>query len=186
LDAADRRRLVDAVDTARSIVEAAPPATAFTLRGLRAGDLGWVVGRHGSLYAGEHGWDASFEALVARIVAEYVEQHRAGRERAWIAEVEGEPAGCVFCVERDEEAAQLRLLLVEPQMRNLGIGGALVAACVEFARSAGYRRLVLWTNDVLTSARRLYEAAGFRLLDAEPHESFGAQLVGQHWMRELD
>jgi GNAT superfamily N-acetyltransferase len=145
-----------------------------------------VVARHGHLYAEEHGWDASFEALVARIVAEYVEQHRAGRERAWIAEVEGEPAGCVFCVERDEEAAQLRLLLVEPQRRNLGIGGALVAACVEFARSAGYRRLVLWTNDVLTSARRLYEAAGFRLLDAEPHESFGAQLVGQHWMRELD
>jgi DNA-binding MarR family transcriptional regulator/N-acetylglutamate synthase-like GNAT family acetyltransferase len=185
IETGDRRRLVDAIELARAIVEAAPPSAAFALRGLRAGDLGWVVARHGALYAQEHGWDASFEALVARIVADYVERQSPGRERAWIAELDGEPAGCVFCVERDADTAQLRLLLVEPRARGHGIGGALVAACVDFARAAGYRQLVLWTNDVLTSARRLYEAAGFRLIEAEPHESFGRRLVGQHWLREL-
>ena len=128
-----------------------------------------------------YGWDGDFEALVARIVADYHAGFRPGRESAWIAEVDGARAGCIFCCQRDASTAQLRILLVEPWARGLGIGSRLVEACTSFAAEAGYDTIVLWTNDVLVSARRIYEAAGFRLVDEERHHSFGHDLVGQHW-----
>jgi GNAT superfamily N-acetyltransferase len=150
------------------------------------GDLGWVVMTHGQLYAAEFGWDISFEALVARIVADYANEHDQTREAAWIAEVGGVRAGCVFCVAADDPGtAKLRLLLVDPLARGHGLGSALVQTCVDFARRAGYRRLQLWTNDVLVSARRIYETTGFQLLDQEKHQSFGHDLVGQNWALDL-
>lgn len=151
----------------------------------RPGDLGWVVQAHGEMYAREFGWNAEFEALVARIVGDYAGGHSMDRESAWIAEVNGERAGCVFCVIEDAETARLRLLLVDPRARGHGLGKLLVDTCVTFARSAGYRRMTLWTNDVLSSARAVYEAVGFVLVDEEPHHSFGADLVGQTWSLEL-
>jgi DNA-binding MarR family transcriptional regulator/predicted GNAT family acetyltransferase len=157
----------------------------YLLRPLRIGDPGWVIARHGVRYAEEYGWDATMEALTARIVADYVEGHDPRRESAWIAEVAGEPVGCVFCVRRDDETAQLRLLLVEPPARGLGIGGRLVDECVTFARRAGYRRMVLWTQSILTSAHKIYAARGFALGAEEPHHSFGVDLVGQWWHLNL-
>jgi GNAT superfamily N-acetyltransferase len=155
------------------------------LRAPGPGDFGWVVARHGAIYADEFGWDATFEALVARIVADYVDQHEATQEAAWIATIDGDNAGCVFCVRKDNATAQLRLLLVEPDARGRGVGSLLVTACIDFARRAGYQRITLWTNDVLVAARRIYEAAGFRLIDEAPHSSFGVDLVGQNWQLEL-
>jgi GNAT superfamily N-acetyltransferase len=150
------------------------------------GDLGWVVMAHGQLYADEFGWDTSFEALVARIVADYAAEHDSAREAAWIAEVDGVRAGCVLCVGGDEAGtAKLRLLLVHPDARGHGLGSRLVQTCIDFARQAGYRRLVLWTNDVLVSARRIYQAVGFQLLDEDEHHSFGHHLVGQNWALDL-
>ena len=157
-----------------------------TIRRLgKPGDLGWVVMAHGEFYAAEYGWDASFEALVARIVADYADGTDPAREAAWIAEVDGERAGCVFCVAADEVTAKLRLLLVGPAARGHGLGSALVAECLRFATGAGYERVTLWTNDVLTAARRIYRAAGFELTGEEPHHSFGADLVAQTWSRRL-
>jgi DNA-binding MarR family transcriptional regulator/GNAT superfamily N-acetyltransferase len=181
----EQRRLLAAMATIRGVLGGTSPAAGYVLRALRPGDLGWVVHRHGVLYAEEFGWDETFEALVARIVADYGEQHDALAEHAWIAEVDGESAGCVFCVRRDADTAQLRLLLVEPRARGLGIGARLVEECLRFARRAGYRHIMLWTNDVLAAARRIYERAGFTLVDEEPHHSFGHDLVGQHWARTL-
>ena len=149
------------------------------------GDLGWVVMEHGQVYADEFRWDTTFEALVARIVADFADGHDPRREAAWIAEVDGERAGCVFCVAADATTAQLRILLVHPRARGLGIGDRLVAGCVDFAAAAGYRRIVLWTNDVLVSARRIYQAHGFELVDEDPHHSFGQDLTGQNWARKL-
>jgi GNAT superfamily N-acetyltransferase len=150
------------------------------------GDLGWVVLAHGEQYATEFGWDASFEALVARIVADFGESHDATRERAWIAELDGRRVGCVFCVAGDEPGtAKLRILLVHPDARGHGAGTRLVDACVAFAREAGYARVRLWTNDVLVAARRIYEAEGFVLEAEEPHHSFGHDLVGQYWALDL-
>jgi GNAT superfamily N-acetyltransferase len=148
------------------------------------GDLGWVVMAHGEIYAREFGWDTDFEALVARIVADYAASHDAKRQAAWIAEVDGARAGCVFCVAGDDDTAKLRILLVDPAARGQHIGRRLVDECVAFARSAGYRRMVLWTNDPLVSAARIYLAAGFRLTAEEPHHSFGVDLTGQSY--ELD
>jgi GNAT superfamily N-acetyltransferase len=145
------------------------------------GDLGWVVMAHGEQYAAEFGWDTSFEALVARIVADYAADHVPDREGAWIAEHAGRRVGCVFCVRKDDETAQLRILLVTPDGRGLGLGRRLVDHTVAFARTAGYRRLVLWTNDPLAAARRIYLERGFRLADEERHRSFGADLVGQNY-----
>jgi GNAT superfamily N-acetyltransferase len=156
-----------------------------TIRPLgEVGDLGWVVMAHGELYLKEFGWDTSFEALVAKIVADYAANHDAAREAAWIAEVDGRRAGCVFCVAADETTAQLRILLVDPQARGHGLGGRLVDECLTFARRAGYRRMRLWTNHPLTAARRIYLARGFRLVDEERHHSFGVDLTGQTY--ELD
>jgi len=153
---------------------------AATLRPLdRPGDLGWVVMAHGELYAAEFGWDRTFEALVARIVADWANDHDPAREAAWIAELDGERVGCVFCVAADERTAQLRILLVDPRARGHGLGARLTRACVDFARAAGYERMRLWTNHPLAAARRIYLAEGFRLVEEEPHTSFGAELVGQ-------
>lgn len=149
------------------------------------GDLGWVVMAHGELYAQEFGWDTSFEALVARIVADYAERRDATREAAWIAELDGRRVGCVFCVAADDHTARLRILLVDPAARGHGIGRLLVDTCIAFARSAGFRRMTLWTNDVLLSARRIYQAAGFTLDHEERHHSFGHDLVGQTWTLDL-
>jgi GNAT superfamily N-acetyltransferase len=149
------------------------------------GDLGWVVQAHGEDYAVQFGWDGGFEALVARIVADYAGGHDPDREAAWIAELDGERVGCVFCVAADETTAKLRILLVRPSARGRGVGSRLVDECITFARRAGYRRMTLWTNDVLVSARRIYQAAGFTLVSSDPHHSFGQDLTGQHWIREL-
>jgi GNAT superfamily N-acetyltransferase len=149
------------------------------------GDLGWVVKAHGEVYATEFGWDTTFEELVARIVADYAATHDPRHEAAWIAEVDGRRVGCVFCVANSVDEAQLRILLVDPEARGLGIGQHLVGRCVDFARGAGYRRMLLWTNDPLVAAARIYLAAGFRLVAEEPHHSFGVDLVGQTYRLEL-
>lgn len=150
----------------------------------RPGDLGWVVMAHGEIYADEFGWDTSFEALVARIVADFAEGTADGRQAAWIAELRGERVGCVFCVPIDDDTAQLRILLVDPIARGTGLGGRLVDECTHFARTAGFARVRLWTNDPLVAARNVYLARRFRLVHEEPHHSFGVDLVGQTY--ELD
>ena len=181
----DQKRLVAAMDTVHDVLTQAPPATGFVLRSPRPGDLGWIVQRHGALYAQQYAWDEGFEALVARIVADYAHDHDPRREAAWIAEVDGEPAGCVLCVRREDDVAQLRLLLVDPRARGRGIGARLIEECLRFAKRAGYARITLWTNDVLHEARRLYERAGFELVESAPHHSFGHDLVEQTWARDL-
>jgi DNA-binding MarR family transcriptional regulator/GNAT superfamily N-acetyltransferase len=183
---AARRRLTGAMASIQEIIGPAPRPAALVLRPPVPGDLGWVVQRHGALYAAEYGWDASFEALVARIVADYAGRDDHRGEAAWIAELDGEPAGCVFCMRKSEATAQLRLLLVEPRARGLGMGGRLVSECVSFARRARYREVVLWTNDVLHAARRIYQRAGFHLVSSEPHHAFGHDLVEQDWRLPLD
>ncbi len=156
-----------------------------TIRPLgRPGDLGWVVMAHGEVYASEFGWNTDFETLVARIVADYAADHDPSREAAWIAEVDGRRAGCVFCVAENGETAKLRILLVHPDGRGRGLGGRLVDTSLDFARTAGYARVRLWTNDPLVAARRLYLARGFALVAEDPHRSFGVDLVGQSY--ELD
>ncbi len=181
----DRRRLLEAMRVITGILTASPRPRGYLLREPRPGDMGWVVQRNAAVYAQEFGWDSTYEALVARIVADYVDHREPGAEAAWIAEVDGAPAGCVFCVREDASTARLRLLLVEPGARGLGIGARLVDEVLRFARQAGYTRITLWTNDVLTGARRIYQRAGFTLDDENQHHSFGKDLTGQNWSRAL-
>ncbi|MEU3165124.1 bifunctional helix-turn-helix transcriptional regulator/GNAT family N-acetyltransferase [Streptosporangium sp. NPDC006930] len=187
----DRGRLVASMTTIEEILGRAPkPDRPYVIRPPRPGDLGWVVYRHGTLYSQEQGWGMDFEALVARVVADYVNDHDPRREAGWIAEVDGERAGCVFCVRRDDETAQLRMLLVEPSARGMGIGTHLVDECMRFARAAGYRRMMLWTRDVLLGARRIYRAAGFELVEKERSQGDqdgkdGKNFVEEIWARDL-
>jgi DNA-binding MarR family transcriptional regulator/GNAT superfamily N-acetyltransferase len=181
LTAEQHATLEESLTVIESLIGRGERERVIDLRGLRPGDMGWVIQRHGAIYWDEFGWDSDFEALVARIVADYHDHFSPGRESAWIAEVDGARAGCVFCCRRDDTTAQLRILLVEPWARGLGLGTRLVEECVGFARSAGYSRMTLWTNDVLGSARHIYEAVGFVLVEEEDHHSFGHDLVGQNW-----
>ena len=186
LSDAGQRRLVEAMRDVERLLGAAPEAKApYLLRPHRPGDMGWVVHRHGALYAQEHGWDERFEALVATIVARFIEKLDPKRERCWIAERDGEIVGSVFLVSKSPAVAQLRLLYVEPAERGLGIGKRLVEECERFARERGYRKIMLWTNSVLHAARHIYETAGYRLVAEEPHHSFGHDLVGQTWELKL-
>ena len=182
LSPAKQGRLVEAMRTIEGLLGDQPELkVSYLLRPHQPGDMGWIVHRHGVLYAREYGWDERFEALVAEIVAEFIKQYDPKRERCWIAERDGEIVGSVFLVKQSEEVAKLRLLLVEPSARGLGIGRRLVQECVRFAKQTGYGKVTLWTNDVLRAARRNYEEAGFRLVHEEPHHSFGHDLVGQTW-----
>ncbi|WP_405879886.1 bifunctional helix-turn-helix transcriptional regulator/GNAT family N-acetyltransferase [Streptomyces sp. NBC_01136] len=186
--AEERPRLAEAMHTVRTLLSEGrrPHREDVALREPGPGDLGWIVQRNAALYAAEYGWNTDYEGLVARIVADFAEDHDPHLERVWIAELDGRPVGCVMCVRDDAPGtARLRLLLVEPDARGLGIGDRLVEAVVEFARGVGYRELVLWTNDVLAAARRIYQRHGFVLVAEKPHRSFGADLLGQDWRLDL-
>jgi DNA-binding MarR family transcriptional regulator/GNAT superfamily N-acetyltransferase len=175
-------RLVESMRTIQAMLGSqSERKVPYIIRPHQPGDMGWVVHRHGVLYSHEYGWDEHFEALVAQIVADFIRNFDPKRERCWIAERDGEPVGSVFLVRKSKTVGQLRLLLVEPKARGLGIGKRLVDECIRFARRAGYRKVVLWTNDVLDAARHIYEQAGFRLVKEEKHHSFGQDLVGQNW-----
>lgn len=162
-----------------------PRAAEVSLRPHRPGDMGWVVQRHGELYCQEYGWDEEFEALVGEVTVDFIRNFDASRERCWIAEREGRRLGCILLVAKDATTAKLRLLLVEPDARGLGIGRTLVTECVRFARTAGYQKIVLWTQENLTAARRLYNEAGFRKTAEEPHHSFAHDLIAETWELEL-
>lgn len=185
----DRGALIRSMETIEAVLGGAAPAAAkpFVLRTHRPGDMGWVIWRQGLLYAREYGWDERYEAVAARIVADFVERYEPDRERCWIAERNGEPMGCVFLVRERaaEKTARLRLLHVEAAARGLGLGKALVRQCTEFARQTGYERIVLWTNSVLAAARHLYEAEGYRLEKEEEKENFGKKLMSQTWELRL-
>jgi DNA-binding MarR family transcriptional regulator/GNAT superfamily N-acetyltransferase len=190
LSRAERRELVEAMHGIEGLLgktadDREIANSGVVLREPLPGELGWVVKRHGELYAAEYGWDAEFEGLVAGIVGRFVAELDPRVERCWIAELRGEPAGSVFLVKETARVAKLRLLLVEPWARGHGIGTRLVDECLRFARRSGYRRITLWTNDVLVAARRIYERAGFGCDRREPHHSFGCDLVGEYWSRDV-
>jgi DNA-binding MarR family transcriptional regulator/GNAT superfamily N-acetyltransferase len=181
----DREHLVEALVTVRGLVDPAPGPGEVTLRAPRPGDLGWVVERHGVIYEHEYGWGLGFEALTAEIVSGCLGRTDPAREHGWIAELDGRRVGCVFLQQQAPDVAKLRLLLVEPNARGHGIGSRLVAACVDFAREAGYRELLLWTVDQLHAARRLYQAAGFRLVESEAYDGWGVPVTAQTWSLDL-
>ena len=186
LCSADQQRLVDAMHTIEQLLGAQPqPERPYTLRTHRPGDMGWVVHRHGALYAAEYGWDESFEGLTAGIVAKFIQNFDPQRERCWIAERDGAILGCIFLVKKSDRIAKLRLLLVEPSARGLGLGKRLVEECISFAREAGYRKMTLWTQSNLNAARHIYASAGFRLVKQEPAKQFGYEMMTETWDLKL-
>lgn len=179
-------QLVSAMGRIRHVLDDRRPSGELVLRAPAPGDLGWVVARHGARYAAEHGWGPGFEALVARIVADFGDRGDTAREGAWIAEVDGERVGSIFCTASNQpDTAQLRLLLVEPQARGAGVGTRLVDECLGFARRSGYARIMLWTTDLQTQARKIYQRVGFALDRSEPDVKFGHEIVGEYWSRDL-
>jgi DNA-binding MarR family transcriptional regulator/GNAT superfamily N-acetyltransferase len=175
-------RLVGSMRAIQNVLEPGPDASsALVLRSHRPGDMGWVVQAHGEIYFREYGWDERFEALVARIAGEFIDKFDRARERCWIAERDGERVGSVFLVKKSATIAKLRLLIVDPRARGAGLGARLVDECIRFARECGYRRITLWTQQNLTAARRIYQAAGFELVAKEEHAMFGVPLVGETW-----
>jgi DNA-binding MarR family transcriptional regulator/GNAT superfamily N-acetyltransferase len=186
LDAVERAAMVAAMTTIeRALEPTARQPTSFVLRSHRPGDIGWIVSRHGALYAHEYGWDISFEALAAEITAQFIRSYDPSREQCWIAEIDGEPVGSIVLVKASDDVAKLRLLLVERKARGLGVGRALTEQCIRFAREAGYRSITLWTQSILTAARGIYQRAGFRRVKEEKHHSFGVDLVGETWVLKL-
>ncbi len=184
LPEASQQRLASAMATIEGLLGETGSARAI-LREPQPGDMGWVVQSHGARYASEYGFDSSFEALVAEIAAKFLTSFDASRERCWIAEIDGAPVGSVFLVRQDDDIAKLRLLLVEPAGRGQRLGGRLVAECIAFARACGYRKITLWTQSILTAARKIYQDAGFVLVKSEPHRSFGQSLIGETWEMKL-
>lgn len=182
----EQARLVDVLaDTERLLSGDVGDRSVPVIREHRAGDMGWVIGAHGRLYTEDYGWDLTFEALVAEIAAKFLREFKPGRERCFIAELDGRPVGSAFVVREDETTAKLRLVLVEKRAHGLGLGKRLVREAIGFARAAGYARMVLWTNDILHAARKIYLDEGFSLVAEEKHHSFGEDLVGQNWALEL-
>ena len=182
LAAPEQARLADALQTVESLLKKeTSQAPGISLRAHRPGDMGWVVHRHGALYFQEYGWDERFEALVAGIAAAFVNELDRKRERCWIAEMGGEPVGCVFLVKQTKTLAKLRLLIVEPKARGSGLGRRLVEECIAFARAKGYSKLVLWTQSNLVAARHLYKSTGFKLVNTQRHQDFGIKLTGEYW-----
>lgn len=182
LTSRQQKRLISAMSEIETLLSAEPERGApYILRPHQPGDMGWVIQRHGELYAREYGWDETMEAFVAEIAAKFIKEFDPKKERAWIAEKDGENVGCVFLVRESDAVAKLRLLLVDPKARGLGIGKRLVEECIRFARMKGYKKITLWTNDILTTARHIYEQTGFTLVSEERHHSFGHHLVGQNW-----
>src|ERR1700693_753286 len=182
LNPGDQTSLIDAMHTIERLLGPRPaPKTPYLLRPHQPGDMGWVIHRHGALYAQEFGWDERFEALVAEVAAKFIQKFDSKRERCWIAEKDGGIAGSVFLVRESEKVARLRLLLVEPSARGLGIGNRLVDECTRFARQAGYKKITLWTQSILHAARHIYKRAGYRLVKQERHREFGYDLIGETW-----
>jgi DNA-binding MarR family transcriptional regulator/ribosomal protein S18 acetylase RimI-like enzyme len=185
LSSADQSRVVGAMNTVETLLgassQSSPSVPAIILRTHQPGDMGWVTSAHGALYAQEYGWNIEFEALVAKITAEFIENFDAKRERCWIAELDGERVGSVFVVRKNDDIAKLRLLIIDPRARGLKLGRRLVEECLRFAKAAGYSSMTLWTQSNLTAARAIYQRAGFTLTAQEPHHSFGADLVGETW-----
>jgi DNA-binding MarR family transcriptional regulator/GNAT superfamily N-acetyltransferase len=189
LDPAEQERVVGAMAIVENLLmpSSAPAAKPpmLLLRPHRPGDMGWVTSANGALYAQEYGWDLTYEALVAKITAEFIENFDARRERCWIAEMDGERVGSVFVVRKTDAIAKLRLLIIDPRARGLGLGKRLVDECLRFAKDAGYTSMTLWTQSILTAARAIYDRAGFKLVAEEPHHSFGVDLIGETWERDL-
>lgn len=175
------RRLVDAMSTIERLLDDEAPRPDATLRMHRPGDMGWVVQQHGMLYAREFGWDITFEALCAEIAAQFLKEFDPARERCWIAEIDGRQVGSVFLVRQSDDLAKIRLLLVDPAGRGIGLGKRLVDECIAFAQSCGYRKITLWTQSMLLAARGIYQSAGFSRVASEPHHSFGKDLIGETW-----
>jgi DNA-binding MarR family transcriptional regulator/N-acetylglutamate synthase-like GNAT family acetyltransferase len=186
LTSRQQERLIVAMNEIETLLSAEPERGAsYVLRPHQPGDLGWAVQQHGLLYAEQYGWDETFEALAAEVAAKFLRDFDPKRERSWIAEKDGENVGCIFLVKQSDEVAKIRMLLVHPKARGLGIGKRLVEECIRFARQKGYKKITLWTNDILTTARHIYQQTGFKLVAEEKHKSFGHHMVGETWELEL-